>query len=185
MVSNHHCHPVIQQWEHWLCVCWFCLATSEPRAVSELSRWTLAVFRGLWIKIHDEETLGGQTRDSNLQVVSGSEIIPSFLFKRLLCYQAEMTSSSFLLWDCRSYVLSERSPFCFLSLILSAFLFLSLVLCLSLSVPLSLNLSVSLTLSSLPLTNEGWLWGKKCNFVVLQCFIPGCCVQKHNFLAKY
>lgn len=34
----------------------------------------LAVFRGPWIKLHDAETLGGQTGDSTYSAVSGSGI---------------------------------------------------------------------------------------------------------------
>lgn len=74
--------------------------------------WALlgCVFCAPWIKLHDAETLGGQTGDSTHSVVRGGEIpLPVCLSKRILCHRAEMTSSCSWLSKPRSHSVSQPS----------------------------------------------------------------------------
>lgn len=76
-----HKITVIHKWLLWLCV----FVLFEPR---------LAVFCSPWIKLHDAETLGGQTGDSTHSAVRGGEItLLVCLFQTILCHHAKMTSS--------------------------------------------------------------------------------------------
>ena len=82
MVSNHHFHSDTAA----LVVCLVTVLTSSEPTVGLLGRGQSCVSVS-WIKWLDAETLGGQTWDSALSesqvLVSGSEIIPSFLFGML------------------------------------------------------------------------------------------------------
>lgn len=99
-VSKHYCHSPTAA----VVICLFVKCSSF--SLSQMSDCSVgghrAVFCGSWIRLHDAETLGGQTGDSTRSTESGGGIAPSFLFKRLLCRHVEMTSSSFRLWKCRT-----------------------------------------------------------------------------------